>query len=891
MAPNPSPATLRDLVTGLAQAGDRPALMAVDGDRATTLAYAPLADRALRLATGMARAGIKPGDPVLLFGPNSIDWIVVRLALGALGTVAVALDELSSDGEVATLVPDSGAGVAFLATGHVERARAAPGGDRIALYRLDGPEAEGSTPHYGCLIAPTPGSLPAIRPDDPMMLVYTSGTTGTPKGFYLTHANVLHNVGAIVAQRVLKPDDRALLPLPLHHVYPQTVGLFSVLATGALLVLPEAVSGPEIVRALKIGRVSAMIAVPRLYAAMVSGLEGRVRAKGRLAWRLFRALQALALAAKRRFGWNLGRLLFGALHRQLAPDLWLMVSGGARFEADLIWRLEALGWDVRSGWGLAETSSILTNQQGGPAKRIGGEGPPLAGMALRVAMPDETGVGELECRGPSLFQGYRNDPVATQAAFTADGWFRTGDRGFLDDAGRVYITGRAKEMIVLGGGKNIYPEELEKVYAASPFFAEMAVLEENGALVALVVPDMAVIGGSGNLRIDDVVRVALAERAQGLPSFQRLAGYAISREPLPRTRLGKYQRFRLADIYRQARAGLTPVRSAPLGEADRALLAGSPAAELWQWLGERYPGKQLHPDLSPQLDLGIDSLEWVGMTMEMAERFDIHFTEEDAAGILSLRDLLRLGGQRRAAAPPVEGGPGAPRERGPIDTLTPDEARWLAPAGAGHRRLGRVLMGCNRRLVRWLFQLRVEGLENLPRSGPLVIACNHLSDIDPAVVAAAIDADRLQRVWWGAEASRLFTTGAGRALARAGRVFPVQEKRPAASLAFAATVLAQGDMLVWFPESWRSPDGRLQRFFPGVGHLVHQTGARVVPARITGTFEAMPRGRRVPRLVPVKIAFGPALEADALAEQGTGATPAERIVDALHTAVASLAEV
>jgi long-chain acyl-CoA synthetase len=852
--------SLQDLVRALPARGTHTAVLTVADDGSTSaLSYAELGERALRLTGRFVAGGIRPGDPVILFGPNSPEWIVVRLALAACGAIAVALDDLTTDAELAVLVPDSGARVIFAAKAYLPRLAALAGAEMRTVYALDGD------------IQPLPQSeapLPAIAPDMDCMLVFTSGTTGTPKSFLLTHANIMANVNGLAAEGIVSASDRALLPLPLHHVYPLTVGCLTALASCTTIVLPPGVTGPQIVRTLQSGRVTVIVGVPRLYAALAAGLEARVAARGAVARRVFNALLALSLAMRRRTGIRIGRNLFASLHRQLTPDLWLMASGGARFEAELIWKLEALGWEVLSGYGLAETASILTANRRGKA-HIGTEGTPLPGAQLRIAAPAADGTGEIEARGPSVFAGYRDNDAANAAAFTEDGWFRTGDLGVIDADGFVTITGRVKEMIVLGGGKNIFPEEVEKIYSDSPYIRELAVLERAGALVALVVPNLETIAATGNRRIEDVLRVELAERSQRLPGFQRIAGYAATRDPLPRTRLGKYQRFLLPELYERAKAGASPSRRSELSDADRALLARAPAREIWPWLAARYPDKTLDPDLSPQLDLGIDSLEWVTMTLEIAERFGVQLIEQDAADAQTLRDLL-VRANERAASQTATIQPAA---------LTAEQRAWLDEPGAGGRVAGHVLNAVNVALMRGLFRLRAAGLDNVPLTGPFVIACNHLSDLDPLVVAAALGHRRLQHVWWGGDVGRLFESRAGRTLARIAHIFPVDERRPASAIAMGEEVLRRGVALVWFPESWRSPDGQLQEFRPGIGHLLTRMSVPVIPARIVGTFEALPRGRKVPRPVPVSIAFGGAVR--------PAGAPAE-IAAALRDAVAAL---
>ena len=209
---------------------------------------------------------------------------------------------------------------------------------------------------------------------------------------------------------------------------------------------------------------------------------------------------------------------------------------------------------------------------------------------------------------------------------------------------------------------------------------------------------------------------------------------------------------------------------------------------------------------------------------------------------------------------------------------------WLEPPTGAHAVAARVLAAVNRVLCALMFRLRVTGREHIPE-GPVIVAVNHLSDLDPVIVAAALPKPALRRIRWSGERSRLFVSRIGRFLARAARIFPVDERQPATTLAYAKEALARGDCLVWFPRGWRSPDGTVQRFLPGVGELVRTTGATLVPARIAGTFEAMPRTARFPRPHPVRLAFGAPIPAATLTE---GAASAQEVADRVREAVIRL---
>ncbi len=733
-------------------------------------------------------------------------------------------------------------------------------------------------------------ALPILSGDEPAMMVFTSGTTGTPKYFTLSYDNIEANVRAIAGTGLIGAADRLLVPLPLHHVYPFVVGVLVPLWTGAVIVLPQAAQGPAIVRALERSEATMMIGVPRLYQALMAGIEAQARARGPAAERLFAAMLAVSIAAKRRLGVTLGRRLFAAVHKRFGGSMRLMVSAGAKLEAPVIWKIEGLGFELLTGYGLAETASAFTGNIPG-AKRIGSEGRPLSGGQARIATVADADTlpgagGEIQLKGPSVFAGYLDNPEANAQAFTEDGWFHTGDLGSIDGDGFVYVTGRAKEMIVLGGGKNVFPEDLERIYAETPYFAEIAVLEYRGDLVALIVPDLEKIRADGYAALDDVVRVTLSAKAQALASHQRLSGYAISREPLPRTRLGKYQRFLLPQLYDRALKGETrPPQPAELGDEDKALLADPAAAAAWEVLKERYAEKRLSMDASPQLDLGIDSLEWLGLGMALEAATGRTLEPERLASVETVRDLIRLAAE--APAGETSGAGGIEPTAATRAQVAADAALWLAPTKGTTRAFGTMLAGLNRTLVRTLLRLQVEGGENLPAAGPYIIVANHASDLDPPVLAASLPWLALRRIYWSGDRGRLFTSALSRRFCRAVHIFPVDERAPGATLAMAEEVLSRRNCLVWFPESWRTPDGKLQRFRPGIGALLLRRPVPLVPTWIEGTFAALPRTKRMPKLHPVRVRFGAAID-PAWLVQAAGSDPVA-IASRLREAVVALA--
>jgi len=888
--------TLRDLIAAFSDSGDKPAILAMQRDGVGTWSYAGLAAQVAQLANDLSAAGIGSDDRVGLLAAHGPEWITAALATIAVGATLVPVDPQSDARSLAHIIGDCGATYWFTSAQTEarlhERAPAA-----IRSRRLDRLPPRKEPLPAGPRAAPHPTGI--------AVLFYTSGTTGMPKGVPLSHRNLLFQLETLRHYDLTAAAGRVLLALPLHHIYPFSIGLLGVLAQGGAIVVPRALTGPEILRALRDGAVTAIIGVPRLFEVFVSGIKARAQSRGAMAAAVVSCLLRGNITLRRWFGVRAGHRLFRSLLGELGATLEVVVSGGAALDPDLARTMDALGWTVATGYGLTETSPLLTLLPPGDTA-FDSVGKPVPGIEIRIApipidredhpaagsnfgLTPDIAVGEVQARGPGVFAGYHNLPEKTAAAFTPDGWFRTEDLGYLDRRGYLHILGRHTTLIVTPAGENIQPETIEARLTETRTIREAGVLQRDGRLVAVIVPDFKALRRRGIDRPDDAVKQAVADAGRDMPSHHRLARYVIGQDALPRTRLGKIRRAELVRRFteieagRAVRAGITPEA---LSDDDKALLDEPAARAIWDWLHERFPGRPLSPDASLALDLGVDSLEWVNVTLEIRKRAGIEISEEATARIETVRDLLTEAvaaetGQFAAAAASL-----ADR---PEQFISPAQARWLRPLSPGEEAAARLLYRLNRWGMRHLFRLAVTGRENLPETGNFIIAPNHASFLDPFVVAACLDYNRLRRTcmagWTGmAFANRLF-----RLVSRLAQALPIELDRAAfSSLAMSLVVLKEGRNLIWFPEGGRSRDGRLQPFLTGIALLLEHQSAPVVPMRIMGSFVAMPIGHRVPRLRPISVAIGPPLTADALERMGTGATRQQRIANGLHEAVRRL---
>jgi long-chain acyl-CoA synthetase len=660
------------------------------------------------------------------------------------------------------------------------------------------------------------------------------------------------------------------------------------------IILPHSLTGPQILRALRAGCVTAIVGVPRLYSALYDAIEQRVRQRGRAAVWLFYGLLRLSVMLRRKCGTGLGLCLFAPLRHRFAPQLRTLVYGGAALPSDLAWRLAGLGWQVAGGFGLTETSPILTLTAPG-SRVIDTAGKALPGVRLRVGDVDpETGQGEIQAQGPNVFGGYRHLPYKTAEAFTRDGWFRTGDLGYVDREGYVHLVGRASSRITLPGGEKIWPERVEEVLDAAPSIRESGVLLYGGRLAGVIVPLIGSIQAGELERTTQAIRADIDRRLSLLPSYCRLTDWTLSLDPLPRTRLGKIQRHKLGSLFERGKRGSSqalgesrPISVELMTPEDRQLLEDPVALRVWNWMAGRFAAVRLTPDTNMALELGLDSLAWMTMTLELRDRVSVDLPEDAIMRIGTVRDLLREAVEAEQAA--GEAIDPAVQLQKPEELLDAQQRRWLMERGRCLRGLGAALFLLNRLLMRTVFSLEVHGMDRMPSEGPCVLTPNHTSLLDPSAIMAALSTGVLNRTYWGGWTGIMFRNAVMRLVSRAVQVLPIdQSSRPLADIALGATALARGYRLVWFPEGGRSPDGTLQPFQSGIGLMMTAHPVPIIPVWIEGSFEALPTGAWWPRRQRIIVRFGEPLNPNILAGQSHGADRYRRIAAALHDCVAAL---
>ncbi|MBD3315601.1 MAG: AMP-binding protein [Chitinivibrionales bacterium] len=874
------PDTLAALTNSFRARKAKEALVRFEAEGVVRHSYAELADRLEGTARGLIRAGVGPEKPVALMAAPSIEAVIAALAIIRTGATLLPIDRQLDERSLLHVLHD---GTPSLVVADEEMRERLTGRKMRLKTRV---EPIGATLQRSA----TTGGLPPLHPDREAVLFYTSGTTGPPKGVPLTHRNITSQFDAVVDTRIVTERDRILLPLPFHHVYPLVVGLFVPLFLGLTIVIPHEVTGPELLRAIRDGNVSVIIGVPRLYRALDEGIRRKIRSRGTVV--ATGATAALRTAAfLREHGVRWGGMALSKIRREISPQLRVLASGGSALDPDLFTRLEALGWRIGVGYGLTETSPLLTIAAPGTG-RPGSVGKPVKGVEIRIdttaAPMGMTGRGEIQARGPGVFGGYRNLPEETARSFTRDGWFRTGDLGYFGPGGQLYVIGRISSMIVTESGENIQPDEVEAVYETHEFIEEIGVFAKNGALTAIVVPDVQKITRRG-MTIDEAVREALDNCAGKLPSYKRIVNYVLSREKLPRTRLGKIRRHLLIDWFDRLQTTVKRPESergpTPIGDMagpDRELLRDPTAAAVWEALAKRFGDRKLTPDTSPQFDLGVDSLGWLEVTLDIRDKTGIELDEETIGRITTVRDLLRATVARAHEGPRAKTDPFS----NPEHALEPELRKWLEPLGVMERFAARALYWFNWLIMHSYFRLKVEGKENLLRDRQYIVAPNHVSYLDSFVLAASIPYRVIINTAWAGGTEVAFANPLNRFVSRLAGAVPISHGLTARSdMALAAAMIDRKKNLVWYPEGRRARGPDLLPFRPGIGLLLRHRPLPVVPVLIEGTRRAMPIGRAIPGPASTRVLFGPPRRPEELmrlADSAAGGSEEQRTVEGLR---------
>jgi long-chain acyl-CoA synthetase len=835
------------------------------------------------LAYRLSCEQIEFGDRVAIIGENHPRWAVAYLGILYRGAVVVPLDPSATPETLAAFLKDSETKLAFVSASSLEKFRAVQSLLNLPIRVVPlqpAAETNGSSSfvEWTSTVKPVEfdSSPPPAKPGDMAVLIYTSGTTGAPKAVPLTHANINAEVDGI--QEVLGITDKEVILslLPLFHAYSQIVNLWLATVIGAPVVYISELNSEEIVRGLKEGGVTTLTGVPRLWYLFHKKIFDGVRAQPRHIRFLFRSLLSFNGWLRDSVNMNAGRVFFRTVHKGFGGRLRLAVSAGSSFDAKVAKDYHRLGFTILQAYGLTETSGAATVTRFEDNK-VGSVGTPLNHVKVMIDQPNAEGIGEVLIRGEIVMAGYYRNPEANQEAFTSDGWFRSGDLGYFNSEGHLYIAGRKKDVIILPSGKNVYPEDVEAHYSRSPLVSEICVLgvpDEDSdfaqaeKLCGVIVPDFDYLKQQGIANTREAIRFDLDNLGRELPEYQRVRDYLVRAEALPRTATRKLRRFELLKQVHSLGFSARQRRDAAefiFSDDDRNLMDSTAGRALVAAIEHQIAAAPVvHPEMNLELDLGLDSLARAECLSSVEEAMGVELDSEVLATALTVGDVLALvNGQKcptKSVTTTAKRTDWSQILNRPTDDLP--EVQQVLKDRTFTALIGLLWLKPIYLFSRLFLRMEVQGLDNLRDLQPPFLICpNHQSYIDPLFVCSVYPFRILRNIFHvGASEywANIFTAQIGRLLS----IVPVDpDTNLMKAMRAGAAGLQAGKILNIYPEGERSFDGLLHPFKKGAAILSTELNLPIVPVALDGVYKVWPRKSRRIRLAKIKVHFGAPIHA------------------------------
>ena len=572
------------------------------------ITYGELQDYIRSVGNALLKIGVKKGDKIGLIAENRTEWILTYLTVTCVGAVIVPFDILLKPEELIPIVRASEVTMIFTSNSYFDRVQEAKSLikdiKKVVIFDIDNPNLEKAiadeeagkkdifrfsnikkainrllrkdllkTVPYedseflyffslydlGKELAENGEDLYAdveVDTDDLAALIFTSGTTGLPKAVMLSHYNLMSNGDAVQQTTDLGPKDNWAVLLPLHHTYPTILGIFCPLLTYCKITPISTLKSNVFIPIFRETEASCLPAVPALVDKIYKGIFTSAKAKGPLVYTFFMLLFGISKFFYKIFGWKIGKVLLASVRRNLGlSKIHFIVSGGGPIPKAVVDGMQTLGFPTMQGYGLSETSPVLACTA--PANnRPGSVGLPMVNVHIKIDHPDENGNGEIIAKGPNIMKGYYKQPDKTAEVLEQDGWFHTGDIGYIDSDGFLFITGRMKNVIVTKGGKNIYPEEIENKLLQSQYISEVVIIgrhdEKLGEVPhAIIYPNfenIAVMETESHKRlsnneIEELIGKEVSHITKDMANYKIPRSFEISPEELPKNSSKKVKRF------------------------------------------------------------------------------------------------------------------------------------------------------------------------------------------------------------------------------------------------------------------------------------------------------------------------------------------------------------
>lgn len=789
------------------------------------------------------------GRRIAIFFENRPEWFYSFYAGWNCGCLNVLIDMMSTREEVAYILNDCRPGMVIVSD------KTAPllkevmqeldfSPECINVDSLEIPENLSEVPEY------TPS------PDETVLMLYTSGTTGNSKGVMLSLANLMKNVRWTNDSKRLNETDRMIAILPAHHSWPLMATVICPLECGATTVFLPKLDAVTLVATLKEHKITMIPAVPRLVEMLHKGIMQKVK-KNPVALILLGFCKFLYKIPGNRFFLGrvkvpyatldiipLTRLIFKRVFNELGGNLKVFLSGGAKLDKKIIADFRAMGVLTAEGYGLTETAPMITYH---PFDKLvpGSVGKVFDDIDLKFD-PE----GEILLKGPNVTSGYWEKPEQTLEAFDNEGYFKTGDLGYLDKKGFLFLTGRKKDLIVLSNGKNVSPDKIEsRIKENYPVVEDIAVTHQKDQLFAVIIPDMEYARRENISDLQDEIKYHVIDLYnKSVENYKKIHDFIITFEDIPKTRLGKVKRFKLQDFIEHNRQKRTRVKKEELPDYEEYKLIAEYLTDI--------SGLQALPSDHLEIDLGLDSLSLMEFQLFLEKSFGLTFKEGE---------LVTFGTVEKLAAY-IEGA----KTKMTKESINWDQilgasslAGWKIPKKWWTLRLFNAFFSLT---IKKKINLTGSGMEHIPE-GPCIIAPNHTSYLDSIAVFNLLKKSQQKDLYFFAK-DKNFNNPLYKFFAHRSHVVLMDiNKNLKQSLQMIAAILREGKKVLIFPEGTRSRNGKIQHFKSTFATIAKNLSVPVVPAAITGAFEAMPRSKTFPGKGRVRVTFLPPLGAEEKTEQ------------------------
>lgn len=768
------------------------------------------------------------GQKAIIFSENRDGWIYALYAVWYAGGIPVPVDVMSTVDDVAYILNDCMPEFVWASRKKADVIRAAidATGLDVQVFLIDDYETSECVSEDNAVADVCTGfdKLYADNKDDTGLIVYTSGTTGTPKGVMLSFGNMIANVKAVSEEvRIFSPTIRSLVLLPLHHILPLMGTVIAPMMNGAGVTICPSMTAPDIMATLQTGDVNIIVGVPRLWQTVYNGIKAKIDSSPIARFMFWMCKKANNPA--------LSRKVFKAVHQKLGGKLKFCVNGGAALPKEVAAGMKTLGLDLLDGYGMTEMAPMISFTR--PGELVPGS-VGKAVPSVQVKLVD----GELCAKGPNLMKGYYNRPDETADVIDSEGYIHTGDLAYIDDEGHIFITGRTKEIIVLSNGKNINPVEIEyKLESRTDMIKEVGVCQDGDRLCAVVVPNELWARDKSDEDMETMLKREVIEPYNhSTESYKRVLSIYIYHGDLPRTRMEKLQRYKLTQLVQSGshRAQKQDNEVEPTFEEYRII----------KKFIEEEKKVAVRPSYSLDTDLALDSLDMVGLQAFLELTFGIKVNSERIATFQNVGQLAEYVFDYKTR-------------------VEVDKMDWasILHADTSAVRLPKtwftvnMIVSMSRWLCKMYFGLKGKGLDNIPE-GPFIMTPNHQSYFDGMFIVAFLNRKQVRNSYFYAKQEHV-RSGFAKFMAKRNNIIVLDLNNLKESIQTIGEALKRGKNVIIFPEGTRTADGQLGTFKKMFAIVSKELNVPIVPVAINGAYDAMPRGSHLPKRVKVTVEFLP----------------------------------